>query len=174
MAEDFPPNELKPLAMMKKGMAENKYDCFGLAKGGEILGYAYFFKLFEDGREYLLLDYLAIKKENRNTGLGTKFFELLANYLNNTDMCICEAEDPDCSTDEVEKKLRLDRLAFYNRNHCIDTGVRAKVFGADYVVLSVYEKEPHNFCQVRDIYEKIYKNMVSAKNFAAKKVLIKN
>ena len=40
MTRDFPPDELKPLAMIEKALARDEYVCYGAVNGGGILAYA--------------------------------------------------------------------------------------------------------------------------------------
>ena len=66
MMEDFPRNELKPLSAIKNAWDRDAYDVFFLARGEEVLGYAFFVR---SGKHYLF-DYLAIAKEHAIKGWG--------------------------------------------------------------------------------------------------------
>ena len=74
MKKDFARNELRPLANLRRSWERDAYDCYGLFRGEEILGYAFFVRL---GGNYLF-DYLAIAGEHRDEGLGSAFLRLLA------------------------------------------------------------------------------------------------
>ena len=84
MKKDFARNELRPLANLRRSWERDAYDCYGLFRGEEILGYAFFVRL---GGNYLF-DYLAIAGEHRDEGLGSAFLRLLAG-------CFADA---DCTT----------------------------------------------------------------------------
>ena len=73
MKNDFPGNELKSLAMIEKVFREGRYLCYGVREGADILAYA-FFVLTED---LYLLDYFAVKKDLRGSGIGSGFLKAL-------------------------------------------------------------------------------------------------
>ena len=72
---DFPPAERRPLRRILKFVAQKKYECLGLWRGGEQVGYAF---LALDGRGGALLDYYAMAPACRGKGYGSAFFPLIA------------------------------------------------------------------------------------------------
>ena len=73
MHEAFPPSELRPFASMEMLYNKNCYPCYGFYDETDSLcAYAYF-SCTENGK-YALLDYFAVKKDLRGTGIGSKTF----------------------------------------------------------------------------------------------------
>lgn len=156
MRRDFPDSERKPLSMILKGMDDGSYECLGLEKNGEILGYAIFVHI----EKRYLFDYLAVIDGGRNKGVGTMFLSLLREYYKDADSVIGEVEDPDCARSEGDKNLQNRRLHFYLRNGYLDTQVRVKLFGVDYIVLEMDLGQAHSKEQVKDLYRMHYKMML--------------
>ncbi len=72
---DFPPAERRPLRRVLKFVSQGKYECLGLWRGEEQVGYAF---LALDGRGGALLDYYAMAPTCRGKGYGSAFFPLIA------------------------------------------------------------------------------------------------
>ncbi|MBQ9031298.1 MAG: GNAT family N-acetyltransferase [Parasporobacterium sp.] len=162
MKQDFPASELKPLAMIRKARKQGRYDCYGMYEGDVLAGYAFFVKLPAVGKFHYLLDYLAVVDGNRNRGYGSQLLEQLANLISDASSMIAEVEDPDYAPDRKEKLERERRLRVYLRNGYRETGVTARVFGVDYLLLEVFATGPHPDEEIRGIYSEIYKGMVPA------------
>lgn len=79
------------------------------------------------------LDYFAIVKPYRGTGVGTEFFRELAS-LSGSECIILETESIESAKNEEEDFTRRRRIAFYKRSGCIDTGCKYVVFGVEYNV----------------------------------------
>ena len=156
MRFDFPKEERKPLKYILMSMREGTYEPFGLVDGGELLGYAFF---VTTGGHWLL-DYLAIVRDRRGMGYGTKLLSMLRETLADTDSVIAEAENPDFAADEAERTKRLRRLAFYARSGFADTTVRSTTFGVEYVVIEMDLHGLHTPDEVRDIFLAHYKNIL--------------
>lgn len=134
MPEDFPPDEIKPLAVIERAMSEGRYTCYGYFEGDAIPAYAFFVV----HKNIALLDYYAVARELRSRGIGSRFMQaLIAGPLQALDMTLLESEDPACARDAVDLATRSRRLQFYMKNGLTDTGVRATVFHVPYVVLSL-------------------------------------
>lgn len=153
MKEDFPPNELKPLAMINKAVEQGIYECFGLMDGEEIAGYVF---LIKQGEDYLV-DYLATYPERRNRGLGREMIRLLGEYLADAKSIIGEVENPEFAINEVDKELQTRRFGFYMRNGCRGTGVRVTCFGVPYIILEMGQGLVHTAEEIKTLYERHYK-----------------
>ncbi|MBQ9518611.1 MAG: hypothetical protein IJR59_01805 [Firmicutes bacterium] len=160
---DFPANELKPFSSIERGLAENRYDCIGLFDGEDILGYAFFAILKTDDMTACLLDYLAIEKSRRNTGLGSEFFTLLSDYLKNVSIALLETENTEYAVTDEEKRIQTARQNFYRKNNCADTGITARVFGAEYNIYKITAKSDYTKDEIREIYLAIYRRLVLPK-----------
>ena len=158
MVNDFPRDELRPLKMITKPYERGIYTCYGLKddEGDDLLGYAFFVK----SGNHFLFDYLAISDDKRDTGLGTIFLGLLREELSSCDSVIGEVEDPDCDDDVVSKENKNRRLSFYLRNGYIDTGVRVKLFGVDYIVLEMDLGKNNDKDTITNLYLSHYRKML--------------
>ena len=169
MCVDFPEDELKPLSMLIKSINKGIYECLGMMKDGDLLGYAFFVKNNKD----CLLDYFAIVKEHRNSGLGATFLKYIAEYYKDTDSVILEVENPAFAINEEDRILQKRRYNFYLRNGYIDTGVWAKLFGVNYIILELDLGKAHSKEQIEELYLSNYK-IVLPKRLFKKKISISN
>ena len=161
MVEDFPRDELKPLAIILKAMDDGRYESLGLFDGEVMIGYVYLVKL---GRDYLV-DYLATFPDKRNNGAGGIMVGLIKEHLMDAANIIVEVEDPKYAEDEAQRNLQERRLLFYLRNGCLDTGVRVRTFGVPYIVLSLGElaiKDPEG---IWELYQSTYRELLPEKMF---------
>ena len=158
MKKDFPRDELKPLAMMRHFWEKDRYDCYGLFDGEEILGYAFFVRREGD----YLFDYFAIAQEHRNEGLGTLFLQQLSGYLQGANCIVVEVEEPKRAENEADRALRERRLQFYLRSSYRLTELTCKVFGVEYRILEVPTAAAHTTDELRAVYTGLYRSMLPA------------
>ena len=161
MVEDFPRDELKPFFMMRRALRQGVYACYGMKEGETLLGYAFFFRQ-RDTKRYLF-DYFAIDRARRDRGLGSAFLSLLREEFRNADCVVGEVEDPDAAEDAAERETRQRRLEFYQRNGCVEAGIRSRLFGVDYRVLELPIEQPHTRPEIREAYEALYRQMIPAR-----------
>ena len=127
--EAFPPAELKPRRSMERQIAVGNYDFLGFFREDTALGYACCWK---DGR-YILIDYLCVRAEARNGGVGGKILALLrARYPADT-VFIGESEAP--VGDPVQDALISRRLDFYRRHGAVFLDYDCALFGVHYKVM---------------------------------------
>ena len=165
MLEDFPQNELKPFKSIRRGHEAGLYDCIGLYDNEEILGYAFFFSIKKNNEKIMLLDYFAIEKSHRHSGLGGNFLALLSDFLKTADLTIIESEDPTAAKNEEERQIQASRLDFYEKNGCEYTGIDAYVFGAEYKVLKLHPKRIFTREEIVAFYNDIYQSMLLPKYY---------
>ena len=164
LTDDFPRNERKTLGVIEKSIRKERYRCFGLKEADELLAYAFFVYLPENGKEYCLLDYYAVERKRRGTGIGSLFLKMLCtDQLKDADCALLEVEDPECA--EEDRETRERRLRFYLRNGMTDTGVKAAVFGADFMILRMPVGEAN--ADFRDIYQHFYRAILPGPVFRA-------
>lgn len=132
MKRDFPPNELKPLSKMQRLVRAGVYEGFLLWEGGQPK--AYWMLLRDCRRQTALLDYLGVLPEFRGQGYGSRALLEIRRSLPPEVKLLIEAEDPAMAEGREEREVRERRLAFYRNNHAVDTGLRACVFEAPYVI----------------------------------------
>lgn len=73
MVIDFPQDELKPLERILYMIRTGLSCAYGIYEGEELRGYATF--IIPDGLRYGLLDYLAVIREYRGTGVCTRLLD---------------------------------------------------------------------------------------------------
>ena len=167
MKQDFPANERKPLAMIRKAWQQGQYDCYGMSDGNALVGYAFFVKYPAGEKFCYLLDYLAVVDGNRNQGYGSELLKELAELISDADCMIAEVEDPGHVPDGPERQNRERRLRFYLQNGYRNTGITANVFGMDYLLLETAAAEAHEEEEIREIYAGFYRCMLPAPMYQA-------
>ena len=153
MVIDFPQAELKPLEYIIEAVNDGIYECLGLYKDEECIGYTF---LVKQGNSYLI-DYLAVYPDKRNNGAGSKLLSFLKEYLAKADAVILEVEDPKYADSEKEKDIQKRRLLFYLRNDCVDTGLRVRCFGVPFIILSLGKENDLDQELLWDRYQAYYK-----------------
>ena len=150
MKRDFPPAELKPIALLEKMRSEGRYEPYALFQNGELTAYAFYWTA---GEPYVLLDYFAVVPERRNAGAGSQLLrEMLDRFCVNGHGVFGEVEIPDTGVAEVDE-LRQRRLNFYFRG-LQKRGFTTKIFSVPYIVLS-YGPEISD-AELIEINRKIY------------------
>lgn len=155
MTKDFPDDELKPLAMIEQIYEKKCYEALGVLDQDVLIGYAFFVKM---GNDYLF-DYLGIRDDMRNKGIGSEFLDAIRDYYKDADSIIGEVEDFTLS-EGPERDLQERRYHFYLRNGLVDTGVRVWMFGVDFIVLAMPAKTQLNEEVVKSLYMEHYKAML--------------
>lgn len=138
-------------------MEQGIYECYARYVCGSIAGYAFFDKM--DNR--YLLDYFAILRGHREKGLGSAFLSLLEKELENAGLLICEIEDPESTEKEEERIRRQRRLAFYERNGFVNTGVRVTCFRVRYLILENPVSGFHSQGEIREAYADFYRTLLN-------------
>ena len=137
MVNDFPPAELKPLDAIKFSVSKGWYKVYMAYDEEGVKGYAF---IADCSNSIGFLDYFAVVKKYRGTGVGTEFFRALGEFTN-FDYIILETESIESSKNEEEERTRKRRIDFYKRSGCINTGCMYNVFGVEYNVFINREKE---------------------------------
>lgn len=129
MARDFHRAEIKPFWLILWLRLTGGYGGYGCYEDGKRAGYML---LCRDG-EYTLLDYYAIEPEYRSKGYGSAFFRAVCGRLPGL---LLEVEDPAFAQDGADREKRERRIAFYARNGCAMTALRADVMGEKYCIMT--------------------------------------
>lgn len=137
MKTDFPKDELKPFEMIAKHMSNGIYTCLGIFDRDVLIGYA--FCLTDTDSNAVLLDYFAVLKEYRDSGKGSLALSKICRYFTaelHFSALILESENPDFAKDETDKKTRLRRLSFYEKNGMYLQDFTTDLFGVKYCIFS--------------------------------------
>lgn len=156
LQKDFPPDEVKPVAVILNAMALGKYACYGWMQERTLLGYAFFVKT---GTDYLL-DYFAIHPDYRQMGYGSAFLAHMAKHFCSLSSLIAEVENPNLAESEVEAIIRRNRLQFYLRNGFRKTMAASNTFGVDYWLLELTNCGTHSKEETHRIYWEHYHAML--------------
>ncbi len=155
---DFPKPEVKPFKTIKSLMERGLYIVLSFEEDNNLKAYA--FLCYNSKKDYLLLDYYAVLKQYRGTGIGKKIFKILTNEFENMKGIIVEAENPMFSKDNEDDIIRKRRISFYEKCGLYDTGVRENVFEVSYVVLFKEIKGKAAQDDILSELEDIYKLLV--------------
>ena len=161
MTADFPPDELKPLRIIKKSLRQGRYVCYGLWAAGELAGYAFYVRQAAPVVGYMG-DYIGIFPDRRDSGLGTAFQRMLYDRaLTDAQFLLNEVEDPDTAPDPAAKERMLRRIRHHARVGWQDTGVRVRTWGVDFRLMEYPLKTLHDPETVRRLYWGIYRLSLS-------------
>lgn len=154
MKNDFPPAELKPLEAIKYSVSMGWYRMYLAYDEGGVKGYACVADCTEG---FGFLDYYAIVKDYRGTGVGTEFFRKLKD-MTDFSCIILETESVESSKNQEEEFIRKRRIAFYERSGCVNTGCMYNVFGVEYNVFinNDIELTPDFLAKLLSAYEYAY------------------
>ena len=162
MQIDFAADEIKPLSVILKSVSEGIYECLGLFDDDRMVGYC--FNVIQ-GKRYLV-DYIAVFSELRNNGIGSKMIGLIREHLEDAELVILEAEDPEYAEDEDLCDLQTRRIGFYKRNGLKDTGVRTRCFGVPFVILELRSRVSLSDDEIWEEYQSFYRAILPPKLFA--------
>ena len=131
VARDFPPAERRPLSSILRLRRRGVYDAWGLYQGDALLAYALLWR----GAGCALLDYLAVCRDARGQGYGTRALELVKGQYSPVPL-LAEVEALEESAPPGENALRQRRLNFYQQAGFAPLGYQAVLFGVRYDMLS--------------------------------------
>jgi Acetyltransferase (GNAT) family len=108
----FPENERQPIDVLIPRLNTDLEQLYVGKFNEEIVAIGFVYNL--PNTDFLLLDYLAISKNNQQNGLGSEFFKEIIKIaeLQNKQL-LMEVDNPDF---EPEKDLKTKRVAFYKKN----------------------------------------------------------
>lgn len=125
VAEDFPPAERRPLSAILRLRRRGDYDTWGVFDGDALAAYAFLWR----GADCALLDYLAVCRDARGQGYGTRALELVKGQYSPMPL-LAEVEAPEAGAAPEENALRQRRLLFYRRAGFAPLGYQAVLFGS--------------------------------------------
>lgn len=169
MTEAFPPAELKPMSRIRDMSEAGIYDGYGLFDDGSLRAYGYFVTCPKTGD--MLFDYLAVPKDYRGQGYGTKFLSHLPEIVGDRHTLIFEIEHPDKTGDPKEKEKRLRRKHFYLENGVSATKAETKVFGVDYQILQYTPGDDLTYQEVLKAVDHLYRTMFPEKWMGTKAII---
>ena len=157
MQRQFHAGELKSLARLHALRAMGVYEVFGLWQGETLIAYALLGHT-PDKTSYLL-DYFAVLPEHQDCGWGGRCLALLRETLTGAALLL-EVEDPDYAPDEAEFAHFKRRIRFYERNGCLPSPVKVKLFGFDYAIMQLPLERTLAESEVRASMEALYHALI--------------
>lgn len=110
--ESFPSNERHPPHTIKERVDKGLYRVFVGHLENEVAFMALFWPLRDT--DFILFDYMAVKRNYQNKGIGTKFMKSIIDTLGMKDKyLILEVENPDYGDNKEQRKRRVE---FYTRH----------------------------------------------------------
>lgn len=155
VAEDFPPAERRPLSAILRLRRRGDYDTWGVFDGDALAAYAFLWR----GADCALLDYLAVCRDARGQGYGTRALELVKGQYGPVPL-LAEVEAPEESAPPGENALRQRRLNFYQRAGFAPLGYQAVLFGVRYAMLSWPAAGPKEAERLQAAHRALYQSEV--------------
>ena len=141
--EAFPRCERKPFSMIQKMAELGKTDLWCFEDDGGFAGLA----ATINGEDKILIDYLAVAKRRRGTGVGTKMLSALIEHYKDFGVFL-EIEELDPTAPNNAERIR--RKDFYLRAGLTPMDTHVKLFGVDMELLG---KNCHlTFDEYREFY----------------------
>ena len=151
---DFPDDERKPLSRIEETLKEGRYLCCGIRDESGVAAYAFFVVI----EKHYLIDYFAVRKDLRGTGIGSAFLKELGRCkLQNASCVLAEVDDPACADSDEDRTIRERRLSFYLKNGLRNTGAKARAYGVCFLILEIPLGDPHTREEAEEIYSRIYR-----------------
>ena len=117
--------------------------------------------------KYILVSFLAVYKETRGQGIGTKILKEIEEKYSNKKGIILEVENPEFAENEKEKNIQEKRIKFYQKsNFKIVPNLNVKLFMVNFKIM-IYQKEKQeiNIQEVIDKMKEYYSKIINKKRF---------
>ncbi len=134
MSRDFPRSELPPFFSVKGNLRKRVYNGIFLSDDGEDVGYSVI--TAPEGLSYALVNFLGVLPRHRSQGYGSRLLETISGRWRDR-VIMLEVEAPLSAKDEVERRLRERRIAFYKKNgfRIVPTDT-CRIFGVDMEIMA--------------------------------------
>lgn len=124
----FPASERKPVSMILRKAKQGVTDIWCVMKDGCFAGLA----ITINSPQVILLDYFAIREDQRGSGVGSEALASLLAHYSGKGLFV---EIESTLTDAPDKAMRQRRKEFYLRAGLVPMGVEMKLFGVDMELL---------------------------------------
>ena len=162
MTEDFPDNERRPFSGIAALFKKGEYEGWGLYEEEALLAYAFLVREIWRDKPCCLMDYIAVGRERRGSGIGTCLLRELAGALKGAGCVFTEVENPDYAKSPEEKEEMERRLRFYLGNGFRDTGAGEWLYHVEYRLLELPLSWAHTREEILDAAEYFYRRMLPA------------
>jgi len=166
--KDFPKNERPNLEVFRKRMLKKNEEVYIFEEDGIDKGYCIIYQL----KEYILVTFLAVYKENRGKGTGTKILKEIQEKYSNKKGILLEVEDPDFAKNNKEKNIQEKRIKFYEKsNFKVLKNLRAKPYTVNFKIM-IYELQKADIKEIENNIREFYYAVIDKK--MQKYITVKN
>lgn len=138
IVQDFPKTERPNLKGFRRRILKYNEKVFIFEEEKIKKGYC----LVSEVGEYILVTFLAVYKENRGQGIGTKILNELKEKYNNKKGILLEVENPDFAENEKEKEIQTKRIKFYEKSEFeIVPNLNIKIFFVNFRIMIYHQEE---------------------------------
>ena len=165
--QDFPKDERPNLSTFYKRINKKGEQAFIYEDQGKEQAYI----IFKQEGKYIVVNFLAVYKEYRGKGIGTKLLKELVKEKSEIDGILLEVEDPKYAKNEDEKSIRERRIRFYEKlDYEIIQNLDVNVFSVPYKIM-IYKKKDKKIekNEIIKILEKNYEDTIG--KYAMNKVV---
>lgn len=110
---DFKQTERPPLSIFKKRIKKGLNDVYIFMENQKEIAYV----ITAENQEFVLILFLAVFKDKRGNGIGSKLLEEIKNKFKEKKGIILEVESVEYSENEQDKQVREKRIKFYQKNN---------------------------------------------------------
>lgn len=163
IVQDFPSSERPNLEGFRRRIIKYNEQVFIYEENEIEKGYC----IIADLDEYILVSFLAVYKETRGQGIGTKILKEIEEKYSNKKGIILEVENPEFAENEKEKNIQEKRIKFYQKsNFKIVPILNVKLFMVNFKIM-IYQKEKQeiNIQEVIDKMKEYYSKIINKKRF---------
>jgi GNAT superfamily N-acetyltransferase len=126
---DFAIGEYPPMEVLYHQMVEGSQEGYVLVDEERCLAYS--FCAASPNHEHILITLFAVFLEYRGQGIGTAFLKKLHGLFEREEIIIVEVEKPELAQTEIERRKRIQRIAFYEKEGYI------LVKGIEYIIWGI-------------------------------------
>lgn len=159
IVKDFPREERRSLNKFKKRITKGKEEAYIYLENGKEKAYTIIAVL----DNYVMVSFLAVFKEYRGEGIGTKLLKEIKDNFSNKKGILLEVENPKYSKNQEEKEIRERRIKFYEKsNYNIVDGVEVNSHSIMFniMILNINNKEINKqqiSKEINDFYTNIFR-----------------
>ena len=137
IVQDFPSSERPNLEGFRRRILKHNEQVFIYEENETEKGYC----IIADLNEYVLVSFLAVYKETRGQGIGTKILKELEEKYSTKKGIFLEVENPDFAEREKEKNIQEKRIKFYQKsNFEIVPNLNVKLFMVNFKIMIYHQK----------------------------------
>ena len=160
MKQDFPSSERKPLSLILSLIKRGVYQGIGLYEGDDLIAYAFLTPAAAGG--WMLVDYYAVRGDQRGQGYGSAFLRLIKERYRYAAGILVEAESVRSAQLPEERSMREKRIRFYRNNGMETADFYCFLFGVEYEILFLPGDGRENALPPKEGLLEIYRKIIPA------------